>query len=184
MPQAVRTTAPTTWPVTVGEVLAQCHEDSMEQAALVEMYISAATALVEQHCGIAITPQGWTQKLDRFPAGDVVLSVGPVSAVTSITYVDTDGEAATFATEDYAVDLASVEARIRPVDTWPDTSDVMNAVTIVWTAGASCPAALKQAILMTAAHWYDNRGLLMSGGLTEIPMGAKALMETARRFRG
>lgn len=185
MAEAVMTAAPTVHPVSAAEALAHVREDAAEQSGLIEGLIAAAAEVVQERAGRALSVQGWTQKLDGFPSGDIVLPVGPVTAVTSISYLDAAGVSQVLSTSAYSVDTASIEARIRPVDAWPQTSDAMNSVTIVWTAGGNCPAALKQAILLLVGHWYENRAAAIAApGAAEIPLGVKALIDSKRRFRG
>lgn len=184
MGEAVRIEAPAELPVSLAEALAQCREDAQDEVDLVELYIAAATEMVEHRSGRAVCEQGWRVCFDAFPAGDIVLPFGPVTAVT-ISYLDADGASVEMSSEDFQADLHSVEARLRATDGWPSTDSVMNAVTVEWTAGDECPAALKKAILLLVAHWFDNRSAVVVGDvMAEIPLGVQALIATKKRFRG
>jgi uncharacterized phiE125 gp8 family phage protein len=42
------------------------------------------------------------------------------------------------------------------------------------------PEALRQAMRILLAHWYENRGLLAAGGSAPLPSGAAALIAPYR----
>lgn len=95
--------------------------------------------------------EGWTKRrlvfqtlrvdLDTFPRC-IVLPVGPVRSVTSITYLDSAGDSQTLAASAYQVDLRRERATIipAPLTAWPTTEvGRMNAVTVNFTAGHAIP---------------------------------------------
>jgi len=61
--------------------------------------VEVATAFIEGPSGIGIClmPQTWRLSLDYFPS-EIVIPLGPVTAITGITYTDSDGDAATVST--------------------------------------------------------------------------------------
>ena len=100
----------------------------------------------------------------------------PLSSVTSITYLDTDGATQTLAADQYVVDAISQPARISRaynVD-WPDTRVQNNAVKVRFVAGygvaSAVPQCIKSWMLIRIATLMENRQQIVigPGGKLEI----------------
>ena len=60
--------------------------------------------------------------------------------------------------------------------TWPPLQKRDDAMTVTFIAGYSTlPAGLSHAVLMTAAHLYENRSAVADGAMSEVPMAVQAL---------
>jgi uncharacterized phiE125 gp8 family phage protein len=185
-------TAPTDTPVTLDEAKAQCRVDDTASDALIGTYISAATGYVEQYLGRAIMEQTWELVLDSF-ADAILIPKGPVQSVTSITYYDTDSVLQTLATDQYVLDNVSDPSWIvRPTDvTYPTVALGVNNVIIRFVAGyTDTPEAIRAAILMLIAQWFDERTSISSvrqsvtstGGIPTLPNTVEALLCNYRSF--
>lgn len=165
-------------PVTVAQVKAHCGIESSEWDAMLGGYIAAATAHAEAFLNKAIGQQQWELSLDGF-ADEIELTLGPVTEVASITYLDADRITRTLGESVYILDLVSVPQRIvrDPDESWPDTANVPNAVTIAFTTGyASAPPQVVQAVLLAVASWWQNR----EAGA--FPAAAETLLRPLRRI--
>lgn len=171
-------TAPTDYPVTRAEAKQHCRVDGTQDDGLIDTYISAATAHVEAYTGRAIMSQTWELVLDDF-SDAILLPKGPVQSITSITYYDTSDVQQTLAADQYTLDNANDPSWIvRPEDvTYPDVADGVNNVVIRFVAGYSTvPQAMKAALMILIAYFYDNR----STG--EIPEVVNTLLTNDRSF--
>lgn len=139
--------------------------------------------------GLALISQTWRQDFDGF--ADVMrLRVGPLMSVSSISYYDADNGAQTLSTDVYTVfaDEIGPYIALKPDQSWPTSYSRDDAVRVTWTAGfgasaTDVPMAIRQALLLLVAHWYDNRGIAVTGAnATEIPMAAKSLLAPFRRI--
>lgn len=178
-------TAPTDEPLTTAEAREHCRleDDTIENAAL-DAYVAAARSSVEVFLKQSLLATRWQLTLDCFPAG-IRLPIGPVLAATGnvvITYVDDAGATQTLATSAYKVSYGET-CRIRPAYglTWPSTRSEMDAVTILFTAGAASaadlPKAVVQAVKLTLGHYFENREATVVGtGAVELPLGARNLL--------
>lgn len=171
---------PTSYPVTLQEVKANGRITHTDEDALISSYIAAATDAVELATGKAWAAQTWRATLDAFE-DEIVIPMGPVTAVVEITYLDSDGVSQTVADTDYTVDTESADCRIAPVTDWPTAQDIYNAVTIEFTVGpAAAKPQIKQAITLLAQHWYENRAVLADKN--EMPLGVQFLIGLNRRM--
>ncbi len=102
---------------------------------LVDDLIQMVREQVEEH-GIAVMTQTWDLRLDRFPSV-IRIPMTPVQEVSSISYIDTNGDTQTLAASKYTVDWKSTPARIVPAYglSWPSTRGEPNAVTVQFIAG-------------------------------------------------
>lgn len=133
----------------------------------------------------AFMAQTWRKSLDAFPEceGAIELLPVPVSAVTSITYVDTAGATITLVQgTDYQVDLESEPARVLPAygKYWPTPRwDTANAVQVTFTAGVadaeSVPAGVKTWILERLATMFAFREQVTEDGKALPPPDFEAL---------
>lgn len=127
--------------------------------ALIRHIRDAAVAYVEEYTNTAIGTATWTAYADRFVP--LALPVGPVSAITSISYLATNGGTyETLGTGYYFPDLDGKPARIRFVDAPTLADDELSAVKIVFTGGfadTDVPAAIVHAIYMLTANMYEQR---------------------------
>jgi uncharacterized phiE125 gp8 family phage protein len=182
-------TAPTTEPVTVAEAKLhiRANEDTVEDA-LVGSLITAAREYCETFTRRSLMPQVWDLKLDSFcdPAaykdGVIWLPKPPVTAVTSITYLDTAGDSQTLGTSIYTYDLPSGPQEAYG-QVFPQTRSTLNAVTIRFAAGyataAAVPYSIKAAMLLLIGHWYQNREAVVVGvgiGSVQVQTSAEALL--------
>lgn len=155
-------TPPTSEPVTVAEVKLQAVIGTDADDALLAIMIQAVREHGEALTNRSFITQTLKVSLDSFPA-KIDLPRGPVTAVSSVTYIDEDGDEQTLvAGTDYDTDIISLVGRVQPVymGQWPTTKQVPNAVNVTYTAGwttETIPAALKQWLLVRVASLYTQR---------------------------
>lgn len=180
-------TAPVAEPVTTAEAKAWANISTSTDDVAVDFMIKAAREYVELFSGRALMQQTWNLTLDKFPK-EINPPKPPLQSVASIKYTHTDGTADTLlASTEYKTDIKTEPGRIREAfdKSWPATRSEMNAVTVKFVAGyadaASVPEALKSAIKMIVAHWYNNREATLVGlKIDDMPYGVKALVRQER----
>lgn len=157
-----RTVAPEAEPVTLVEVKRNLRIGHDSEDELLGGLVRAAREEVEAACGLALIDQSWRLSLDRLPrSGRVLLGRHPVREILSVTVYGTNGEAALVDPTSYRLDGNARPARLHFSST-PEPGVPMNGIEIDFTAGfgeagTDVPDALKRAILMLVAHWYEFR---------------------------
>jgi len=154
---------PTAEPVTVDDLKTYMRLDSSTYDDMLEGYIKACRQAVEKHTGLSLMPQTRQLFLDDFPDddGNIELPYGPVRSVSSVTYLDADGDEQTLATSVYRTDLNNVYPRIGLdyEQEWPETRGVINSVTVTYTCGYAhgrVPQPIKQCIKALASDLFEH----------------------------
>ena len=178
MTTLVRTTAPVAAPITLSEAKAQIRVDHNEEDVLIQHYIAAATSLLDGPAGLlgrCLVTQSWQMSIEAV-TGPILLPF-PDSTIDDAVYTDAAGGTLVY-------DLALQDQRLllRP------SSGHGRPVAITFTAGfgsaADVPAAIRQAMLLLIAHWYDNREAVTMGAAGySMPMAVDALLAPYRRVR-
>lgn len=133
-------------------------EDFTDDDDQLSLLISSARNHVEKYCNTRFASQTVTVKCDCF--GDMArLSEAPVSGVTSIQYVDTDGATQTLADTVYELRSDGLESSItlKYGQSWP-TIQPKSRITLTAVVGyEDVPAAVKHAILLFLSGGYEMR---------------------------
>lgn len=163
-------TAATARPVTVAEAKAELRIiDTTEFDAEITRKLAVAQEEVEEDCRLQLLNATWSLILDRFPPsdcegpGEILIEKCPVSSISSIVYVATDGTSTTLSASDYRTDLSGFPARITPAYglAWPVARDVVNAVTVTFVAGygtspANVPELAKQLVICRTRELFEG----------------------------
>ncbi len=178
-------TGPTDEPVTLDEARAHLRLDATSEDGLLTALLTAARASLEAETRRAFMTQSWRLILDEWPGATVTLPIAPASAVTAVTINDVDGTRAVAASL-YQTALQGDAPRLTRVAAWPLPTQRVGGIAIDFTAGyggaAAVPAPLKQAILLLAAHWFENREPVALGERAEVlPLSVAALIAPYRR---
>lgn len=170
---------PAVEPISTAEAKAQSHVSTADDDTYIDTLIKASRQQCEIEQARSYITQTWELRLDRFPA-EIELPRPPVQSVTSVAYIDTDGDSQTLtAVTDYQVSLNGVLPRIMPaVDKeWPTVREsTYDAVTVTYVAGygdagSDVPDLVKLAVKMLVAHWYRLREPVITGTiLTPVPL--------------
>jgi uncharacterized phiE125 gp8 family phage protein len=156
---------PAAEPITPAEAKAHLRVDFPDDDEYITALITVAREITEQRTNRALITQTWDYILDDFPRGDEIKLRKPsLQSVTSVNYTDSDGIERIMPTTDYVVDTSSVPGRIFLgfSKIWPVAIlQPASAVRIRFIAGYGAvdkvPKALKQAMLLLIAQWYENR---------------------------
>ena len=99
-------------------------------------------------------------------------------------YYDADNVLQTVLVADYIIDNSAMPTRLAlaPSQSWPTIADRINAIEINYRVGVDSAddvdGAIKQAVLLTIGHWYQNRETVVIGRIaTEVPISAKYLLD-------
>jgi uncharacterized phiE125 gp8 family phage protein len=169
--------------------------------------ITAARKWVENYCNISVVNQTRTLKLDAFtvypaaiasayatsnnPVSDIVLPYGPVTSVTTIAYVDNNGDPQTVAS--HILTNYPMKDVLTPAygEAWPSTRDQRGAVTITYEAGmmAGSPATLANedltsGILLVLGDLWENREGKVVGVVHSVNPTVDNLIHLYRRQLG
>ena len=190
-------TAPTVEPITIVEARHQCRVDTADEDVTLDGLILSAREYVETATHRPLLRQTWDWKLDGFPSdgGPLTLPLPPVSSITSVTYVDTNGTTQTWSSSLYRTSLPAgpfaAAATIEPAygESYPGTRDVSDAVIVRFVCGygttaATVPASLRLATKLLVSHWYDaGRAPVNIGNIvTTVPLTIDALTWPYKAF--
>jgi uncharacterized phiE125 gp8 family phage protein len=155
--------------------------------SLITTLIGAATSWAEYYTEQSILAAEYTLTLDKFPSGDTIkLKYGPVTAITSFTYIDEDGAEQTLVEgTDFLLDDSGNIPRIQRIaDDWPEVEDRVNAISIVYDVGfASVPDDIVAGIKMLVGHLYENRqDAVVSMTASSMPFASKHLFHKYRVY--
>lgn len=166
---------PVSFPVTLQQIKEWTRVKANLSDAELSGLIQAATGSAESIMNRPIINRSYTQAMDFLPPV-ITLQEVKVQSVTSITYLDNDGNQQTLAADQYRIDFGSLykRASIEPAHsiTWPNVRNVSGSVIITYVAGFgadlnSVPADVQQAIAYLVGHYYDTRDIV--GENTMIP---------------
>lgn len=150
--------------LTTSEAKAQLRATHTSEDSLIDAYVRAATADIEDMMGMAFTSGTWTAYLDEFPDDDtIVIPRAPLASVALISYRDSAGSLQTVSSGDYHVVAGERPGRIvlAAGKSWPSTRDPWGDVQIVVTLGfgdaSVVPEICKQAIRLRLTRYFENR---------------------------
>lgn len=184
------TTGPAVEPVTRAEAKLHMRVETTAEDSTHTAMIKAAREYCEGVVGRQFVYATWKEYFDRFPSDEIRMSKPPLSSVTSITYVDVDGNTQTWTASLYQTDAISEPARIKPVDgeSWPTTQDnTYNAVTVTFVAGygaaaSDVPTNFKQAIFLLVGLWHRDREAWVDRRTAEVQAGLRSLLHLNKAY--
>jgi len=187
----VLTAAPALEPVSVSEAKDYLRVDSAVEDPVVASLILAARLHIEGALDIAMVTQSWSLFLDGWPEdGRVSIPLGPLKSVDSVKVYDGEDTAQTVSPETYVVDLSALRPRLvrQAGAVWPTPGRAANGIEIALTAGYGdttdkVPQPIRQAVLMLAAHWYEQREPVVFEKPDELPHGVADLLKPYRQVR-
>jgi uncharacterized phiE125 gp8 family phage protein len=189
-------TPPSEAPVSVEEIKEQSLVDHDDQDGKIELLIAAAVSHLDGWTGTlgrALCEQTWRQDYDDF-ASCLRLPLGPVVSVEVVTYIDTDGIEQTVDEADYTLRTDSLGSYVEfgCEYSFPSLNSANAAVSVEFVAGYPVtdgawtgPAAIKHAIMLLVAHWFENREAVLTGqsaAAVALPLGVDALLAPYRRI--
>lgn len=163
--------------------------DDGAQDAVLELYLRAAMAAIEARIGAALLTRAFVLTLTRWDTeASQPLPIAPVRSVEAIT-IGAAGETRTeVATEAWSLIRDNRRPRIvgrfgRYLPRIPRGGEAeIRFVAGHGAAWADVPADLRQAVLLLAAHFYENRSDGAVSGAA-IPFGVLVLIEAHRAIR-
>lgn len=185
--------SPVLEPLTLTETKDHMRVTAASEDALISELIPAARRHAESYTRRALMTQTWDLLLDRFAdpgrwISPIEIPLPPLQSIDSINYVDSAGDSQLLDPAKYQVDIASEPGRVAPAygETWPDTREQLNAVTIRFVAGygdnpADVPGGIRQAMLMLIGHLFERRESTITGTIiSTVPLSTQYLLDSYR----
>lgn len=191
-----RTVAPTLTALDVATARAWLKLDAIDGAAIDQALDAEITALVaaavdhiEAETARVLLPSTWRISYPAWPVNDCLdLPLAPVTVVSSIEYLDGLSALRTLHADNTLVTLDGDYPSITraPGAVWPTLYASPAAVRVTVQAGyaavAQIPPAITMALRLLLGHWFANRAAVHVGvSATELPMGVRALLDSAAR---
>lgn len=171
------TVTPTTYPISLDEAKEHLRITLTDEDDYITSLIEAATQWCEAYENRVYVPRNVAECFNDF--SDLTLRDNPVQSISSITYIDDNGDSQTLSTDVYGLDDASCPAYVylKYGQSWPTVYNRPNAVTVNYTAGYSdISGRVKAAVQLMLAHLYEHREASSEVNLNNIPLGVKSLL--------
>lgn len=149
-----------------------------------DQLLAMATEVLQRKAWRQFCTATLTIDFDDF-ADEIPLPRPPLISVSTVKYYDVDGVQQTLSTDVYEVVIDDTPGfiRLKYNQTWPSVRGHPDDVTITYVAGqaaADVPPRHKQAVLLYAAHLYQQRTLVLTGmTVSDVPMGIMWLLDRA-----
>ncbi|NOW44099.1 putative phiE125 gp8 family phage protein [Novosphingobium sp. SG751A] len=149
-------------PITRDEVKvwARISADNTAFDAAIDMVIPGVVRQIEKYTAKTISEQVWELTLDGF-CSVIDLPRGPVTAIDSFTYLDSNGTSRDVMASTYVLDLTCSPQRVllEPNAAWPSYQNRLSVITIRFRTKMlddMAAADMKQAMIMLAAYRFDH----------------------------
>jgi len=155
---------PAVQPISIADVKARFGVDAGDWDQRLSGFIAAAVGEIDgpNGIGVALITQTWRLALDAW-CSEIVLPLGPVQSVLSVTYVDAAGVTQTLDPSGYGLDLTRRPARLRPAwgAAWPAHRGDPGEIQVTFKAGfgdtaATVPKDLAAALELLVDHFFED----------------------------
>ena len=178
-------TAPAVEPLSLDEAKAYLRVETTDDDAVIGALISGSRIHIEAQTRRALITQSWRLSADAWPEdGRWPVVPAPLQTLTAARVYDFDNVAHDVDLQAFVPDLGGSALGFAP---WalPAPGRLIAGVELDVTVGygvaaANVPEALRQAIRLLVAHWYENRGLAAVGTVTVLPSTVAALIAPYR----
>ena len=179
-------TAPGAEPISTADAKTHLRITGSDDDTLVDRIVKKARQWCEAFTHRALIDQTWEMVMDGFPAGAILIAKPPLDSITSIKYVDTEGNTKTWTSTLYRVDTASEPGRVTPAwgETYPSVRTVTGSVQVrlkggYGTAGSDVEDVamnLISAMELVIGSMYEHREDIVVGTISsKIPRAAEIL---------
>lgn len=181
-------TQPAHEPLGLDDIKLHLRIDHSDEDPLLIDTLKAARQYVELTSGQKLITQVWRQYETCYPADrELPLKVEPVQRIAAVTAFDVDGNPHVLGADDAQLVRGTDPTRLRFDDEF-DASLASNGLEVdlvvgVGDYGLDIDDALKRAILLLVAHWYEFRGAIPPAQQpVSLPAGFDNLMMPYRRL--
>lgn len=183
---AILLTAPAFEPLSLAEAKAFLRVETSDDDDVIGVLIAGARIHVEAQTRRALITQSWRISIDVWPDnGRLTILPAPLQALTAARIYDFEGLAHDVDLQAFVLDKGASVLAFAP---WavPAPGRVAAGIELDVTVGfgiaaADVPEALRQAIRLLVAHWYENRGLVTIGAnYSPLPQSVAALIAPYR----
>lgn len=162
-----RVAAASVFPVTLPEAKLHCRVDGSAEDALLNDLIATANEVIGEDTGLVLGVETWALTLTD-AHGVVHLPKAPVSELVSV-------EAGGDELPGFSLTMVDGDAAF-VAGPWPE-----GEVVVTFKAGGAVPLALKRAMLLLVAYWYEHREGASDTQVREIPYAVESLVARHRR---
>jgi uncharacterized phiE125 gp8 family phage protein len=179
-------TGPAVEPLTLAEAKEFLRVETADDDDVITALIAGARVHIEAQTRRALITQSWRLVRDGWPPdGRIVVQPAPLRGVTAARTYDEENATHAIDTAAFVVDAASSQLAFAP---WsmPAPGREVAGIEIDVTVGygdvsSAIPEALRQAVRLLVAHWYENRALVASGQtISMMPATTMALLAPFR----
>ncbi len=177
-------TEPATEPVTLTEAKLFIRYTQSLQNDVITALITAARRYVEKWTNRTLVTTTYEYYAENF-CNEIQIPTSTVNSITSITYVDSNGDTQTLASTVYGFDNVSPinTVYLLPEQSWPGVQVQPNAVKITFPAGfgaaTAVPEDVKTAIKMMVGFMFEQREAMQEQDLKNNPALMQLLNLTA-----
>ena len=173
--------APAIEPLSLAEAKAFLRVETSDDDDLIGALIAGSRVHVEAQTRRALITQSWRLSFDTWPDdGRLNVLPAPLQTLSAVRVYDFDNAAHAVDTAGFVLDKGASALIFAP---WalPAPGRVAAGIELDVTVGygdaaVDVPEALRQAIRLLVAHWYDNRGLTAAGTTFVLPQTVAALL--------
>lgn len=170
-------------PISLTKIKQHLRLETNEDDAFLLDLLEAATNCLENTIGQKLVTQVWRQYTELAPPCDVVrLEVYPVQNIDQVISYDLDGSPNIVNSSDYVL----LKTDDRPFVRIRSLTNIavleLDVRCGFGDEGMATPAALRQALVMLVAHWFEFRGATAATDQPiSLPSGFQALIAPFRR---
>jgi uncharacterized phiE125 gp8 family phage protein len=185
---SVLLSGPATEPITLAAAKQFIRVEHDDDDDVISALIAGARVHVEAQTRRALITQSWRLTRDVWPdIGCLPVLPVPVRTLDAVRIYKSDGTTLPLDLAGFALDKAAAPARLAftqiapPAPQRPIAGIEIDVTCGYGDAGTDVPEALRQAIRMLVAHWYENRGLIAIGSeIAVLPQTVAALIAPYR----
>ena len=183
---SVLLTVPAVEPLSLDQAKAFLRVEHGDDDDVIAALIAGSRIHVESQTRRALITQSWRISADCWPQdGRLQILPAPLQALSAARVFDFEGMAHDVDIQAFVLDKGASLLAFAP---WalPAPGRVAAGIALDVTVGygdaaSAVPEALRQAIRLLVAHWYDNRGLIAVGQqVAELPATVSSLIAPYR----
>ena len=179
-----QTIKPAGEPVTLDAFKSHARLDGDHDNDAAQLLLRSATRHIEHITARQFIHSTWRYTFDAWPASEVIwIPKAPLVSITSITYLDGNGDTQTLSTDVYqaVTDDAPGSVVLKYGKSWPAAREDTEAIQVTFVAGygsdpANVPELAKLAIQRLGTYWYWNPGT------SDAPIDVDAAIQNLKVF--